>query len=174
MAAIFAEGVFKNNASYIKKPKAKNGIYILSCDMTRGNLVFTCCSVRPWKDANSSIIHLFWNFPEVNDFSDDNLQYFFWNSDDTIQLAHIFLLCLTRWKKPVCFCLDNTFLVASTKLRRCQISYSRKHSSDYKQLKIWRKKSIKHRHSNAKRTWTKVAYLTFLCSCFVTLIMKCI
>ena len=77
MAAIFAEDVFKNNASYIKKPIVKNGIYILGCDMTRGNLVFTSCLIRPWKDAKSLFIHLFWNFPEINDFSDDNLQYFF-------------------------------------------------------------------------------------------------
>ena len=47
MAAIFAEDVFKNNASYIKKPIAKDGIYILGCDMTRGNLVFTSCLIRP-------------------------------------------------------------------------------------------------------------------------------
>ena len=45
--AIFAEDVLKNNASYIKKPIAKNGIYILSCDMAGGNLVFTSCLVRP-------------------------------------------------------------------------------------------------------------------------------
>lgn len=47
MAAIFAGDVFENNASYIKKPIAKNVIYILSCDMAGGNLVFTSCLVRP-------------------------------------------------------------------------------------------------------------------------------
>ena len=148
MAAIFAEDVFKNNASYIKKPKAKNGIYILSCDMTRGNLVFTSCFVRPWKVAKSLFNYPpVLDFPEINDFSDSNLQYLFWSSGDMIQLAHIFFVkklkfsCLTRWIKPVCFCLDKAFLVASTKLRRCQNSYSRKHSSDYKQLKIWTKKN---------------------------------
>ena len=77
---------------YIKKSIAKNGIYILICHMDRRKPSIYQLFSKTLKGCQKLIYPPVLDFPEINDFSDSNLQYFFWSSDDTIQLAHIFLL----------------------------------------------------------------------------------